>query len=131
MISSIWPSYNDIPNKMPASQGVTTQYMISYFIFWIIQFPVMFLHPTILRHLFVVKAVYTTAALFGAMGWAIAKNGGEIGGFVFQKQVVLSGSALVWPMIQAINSVSRSLLLLFHNAMLTSTTRSWVLFVPS
>jgi len=27
----------------------------------------MFIHPTVLRHLFVVKAVYTTIALFGVL----------------------------------------------------------------
>lgn len=64
--------------------------------------PIMFIHPTVLRHLFVIKAVYTTIALFGVLGWVISANGGSIGDFKYttsQKQ--LSGSDLVWPMIQA------------------------------
>lgn len=72
--------------------------------------PVMFIHPTVLRHLFVIKAVYTTIALFGVLGWVISANGGTIGDFKYttaQKQ--LSGSDLVWPMIQAINSVMGAL----------------------
>jgi NCS1 family nucleobase:cation symporter-1 len=101
--------WNDIPNTLPASAGITSKNLLSFFIFWIIQFPVMFIHPRMLRHLFVIKAVYTTTALFGVLGWAISKNGGHIGGFTFQKQVVLSGSALTWPMIQAINSVMGAL----------------------
>lgn len=66
----------------------------------------MFLHPTVLRHLFVVKAVYTTIALFGVLGWAIHANGGTIGSFKYTtKTLQLSGSALIWPMMSAINSV--------------------------
>lgn len=72
--------------------------------------PVMFIHPRVLRHLFVIKAVYTTIALFGVLGWAISANGGSIGDFKYTtKQARLSGSDLVWPMIQAINSVMGAL----------------------
>lgn len=72
--------------------------------------PIMFIHPKVLRHLFVIKAVYTTIALFGVLGWAISANGGKIGDFSYTtKQARLSGSDLVWPMIQAINSVMGAL----------------------
>jgi NCS1 family nucleobase:cation symporter-1 len=72
--------------------------------------PIMFIHPTVLRHLFVVKAVYTTIALFGVLGWVISANGGKIGSFTYTtKQTQLSGSDLTWPMIQAINSVMGAL----------------------
>jgi NCS1 family nucleobase:cation symporter-1 len=70
----------------------------------------MFIHPTVLRHLFVVKAVYTTIALFGVLGWVIIANGGKIGSFTYTtKQTQLSGSDLIWPMVQAINSVMGAL----------------------
>ncbi|RAO70615.1 uncharacterized protein BHQ10_006627 [Talaromyces amestolkiae] len=105
MIGQKWDS---IPNHLPADAGITSKNLLAFFIFWILQFPVMFLHPTILRHLFVFKAVYTTVALFGVMGWAIHKNGGSIGSFSFQTSS-LHGSALVWPMISAINSVMGAL----------------------
>ena len=63
--------------------------------------PIMFIHPKVLRHLFVIKAVYTTVSLFGVLGWAISANGGKIGDFSYTtKQARLSGSELVWPMIQ-------------------------------
>lgn len=72
--------------------------------------PVMLIHPKVLRHLFVIKAVYTTIALFGVLGWAISANGGKIGDFKYTtKQARLTGSDLVWPMIQAINSVMGAL----------------------
>ncbi|KAK9790449.1 putative Allantoin permease [Seiridium cardinale] len=103
-------SWQNIPNTLPVSAGITSKNLLAFFIFWIVQFPVMFLHPTMLRHLFVVKAVYTTATVFALMGWAIQKNGGAIGNFSFTTtNTALSGAALVWPMIQAINSVMGAL----------------------
>ncbi|KAF3026797.1 hypothetical protein E8E14_014900 [Neopestalotiopsis sp. 37M] len=57
-------SWENIPNTLPDSAGITSKNLLGFFIFWIVQFPVMFVHPTILRHLFVIKAVYTTVALF-------------------------------------------------------------------
>ncbi|KAK6822803.1 hypothetical protein PG987_014348 [Apiospora arundinis] len=101
--------WDRIPNTLPASAGISSKNLLAFFIYWILQFPVMFLHPTLLRHLFVVKAVYTTVALFGVLGWAVHANGGSIGSFSYDKQVKLSGAALVWPMIQAINSVMGAL----------------------
>ncbi|KAI6082066.1 putative allantoin permease [Hypoxylon rubiginosum] len=101
-------SWERIPNMLPASAGITSANLLGFFIFWIIQFPFMFIHPTTIRHLFVVKSVVTTAAFLGVMGWAISANGGSIGNFNFGAKT-LSGSALVWPMIQAINSVMAAL----------------------
>ncbi|KAK1673594.1 putative uracil transporter [Colletotrichum godetiae] len=100
--------WNDIPNRLPVSAGITSKNLLAFFIFWIIQFPVMFIHPTILRHLFVVKSVATTAGLVGVLGWAVHANGGSLGSFNFGAKS-LTGAALVWPMIQAINSVMAAL----------------------
>ncbi len=103
-------AWTNIPNKLPASAGITSKNLVAFFIFWILQFPVMFLHPTTLRHLFVVKAVATTAGLFGVLGWAVHMNGGSLGDFKLGSgRTPLAGSALVWPMIQAINSVMAAL----------------------
>ncbi|KAK5722210.1 hypothetical protein LTR17_014313 [Elasticomyces elasticus] len=33
-IRAVWPSYLDIPNTIPASVGITSQQLISHFIFW-------------------------------------------------------------------------------------------------
>ncbi|KAL2829403.1 permease for cytosine/purines, uracil, thiamine, allantoin-domain-containing protein [Aspergillus cavernicola] len=102
-------SWVNLPNHLPATAGITSRDLLAFFIFWIVQFGVMFVHPTVLRHLFVVKSIYTTAALLGVLGWAIHMNGGTLGDFSFDGQTTLHGSALVWPMIQAINSVMGAL----------------------
>ncbi|THX37031.1 hypothetical protein D6D10_06192 [Aureobasidium pullulans] len=102
--------YNNIPNHLPVSAGITSRDLLSFFIFWMIQMPVMFIHPKVLRHLFVVKAVYTTISLLGVLGWTISANGGKLGDFKYTtKQTQLSGHELIWPMISAINSVMGAL----------------------
>ncbi|KAK1445694.1 hypothetical protein CMEL01_09937 [Colletotrichum melonis] len=100
--------WDNITNRLLTSAGITSKNLLAFFIFWIVQFPVMFIHPTILRHLFVVKSVATTAGLVGVLGWAVHANEGSLGGFNFGAKS-LSGAALVWPMIQAINSVMAAL----------------------
>lgn len=102
-------SWDNFPNRLPADAGITSANLLAFFIYWFFQMGLMFIHPTVLRHIFIVKAVYSTAALLAVLGWAVHQNGGSIGNFHFEGQVVLSGSSLVWPMISAINSVCAAL----------------------
>ncbi|KAF9892145.1 hypothetical protein FE257_002551 [Aspergillus nanangensis] len=102
-------AWENIPNRLPASAGITSANLLAFFIYWLFQMALMFVHPIVLRHIFVVKAFYCTIALFAVMGWAIHQNHGSLGSFHFEGQVILSGSALVWPMISAINSICAAL----------------------
>jgi NCS1 family nucleobase:cation symporter-1 len=54
-IRAIWPSYLDIPNHLPASAGITSQQLLSHFIFWSIQFPILLIPPHKLRWFFICK----------------------------------------------------------------------------
>ncbi|CAL5871875.1 uncharacterized protein PFLUO_LOCUS6129 [Penicillium psychrofluorescens] len=102
-------AWDNIPNHLPANAGITSANMLAFFIYWFFQMGLMFVHPIVLRHIFVVKAFYSTVALFAVLGWAIHQNHGSLGNFHFDGQVILSGSSLVWPMISAINSVCAAL----------------------
>lgn len=66
MIQAIWPSfktydqtttYNGPNNTLPLSGGISSAGMISYFLFWIIQLPLLLIPPTRLRYLFAVKLI--------------------------------------------------------------------------
>ncbi|CAK7210397.1 hypothetical protein SBRCBS47491_000770 [Sporothrix bragantina] len=111
LLRAIFGSHWDsIPNHLPASAGITSANLLAFFIFWIIQLPFCFVHPTTIRHLFVAKSVLSTAAFLGVFGWAVHANGGSLGSFKYSTTVKpLEGKALVWPMIQAINSVMAAL----------------------
>jgi nucleobase:cation symporter-1, NCS1 family len=45
VLSSLWPSYRNIPNILPALAGLTSAGMVSYFIYWLLQFPLLLI-PT-------------------------------------------------------------------------------------
>lgn len=98
-------SWQNIPNTLPTSAGITSRDLLAFMLFWLVQFPVMFIHPRRLRWVYVFKAVYTPACLFGVLGWAVAMNGGSIGNISGLGTKHLEGGDLVWPMLQAINSV--------------------------
>jgi NCS1 family nucleobase:cation symporter-1 len=98
-------SWQNIPNTFPASAGITSRDLLAFMLFWIIQFPIMFIHPRRMRWVYVFKAVYTPACLFGVLGWAIAKNGGSVGDLSGLGPKRVEGGDLVWAMLQAINSV--------------------------
>ena len=64
-LSAIWPSYLNIPNRLPASAGITTQGMVSHFLFWSFQLPFLLIKPHKLKWFFVFKAFVTITAAVG------------------------------------------------------------------
>ncbi|KAH9845826.1 Permease for cytosine/purines, uracil, thiamine, allantoin [Teratosphaeria destructans] len=106
MISSIWPSFNKIPNHIGLNQGITTEGMISYFLFWIIQLPLLLIPPTRLRWLFIVKIFAAPIAAIATLGWCVHKAGG--GGALFHQQPTVSGSAYAYQWLSCMSSVTGS-----------------------
>ncbi|PYH99648.1 hypothetical protein BO71DRAFT_171481 [Aspergillus ellipticus CBS 707.79] len=102
MIESIWPSYKNIPNGIPASSGVTTKNFVSFFLFWLISLPALWFPVHKIRHLFTVKAIYSPIAAIAFFAWAISRANG-IGPIVHQPATV-HGSALAWAVIKSIMS---------------------------
>ncbi|OTA94937.1 hypothetical protein M434DRAFT_394158 [Hypoxylon sp. CO27-5] len=104
MLRAWAPSYNDIPNQLHESAGITTQGMISYFLFWIIQLPLLLIHPTKLRPLFWVKLIAAPVAAIAMMGWCINKAGG--GGDIFALRATASGPQYAWLWLSCMSSVT-------------------------
>ncbi|KAE8352735.1 permease for cytosine/purines, uracil, thiamine, allantoin-domain-containing protein [Aspergillus coremiiformis] len=102
MISSIWPSYNHLPNTIPASSGVTTRDFVSFFIFWLLSLPALWFPVHKIRHLFTVKAIFSPIAAITFFAWSIARAKG-IGPIVHQPHTV-HGSVLAWAVVKAIMS---------------------------
>lgn len=93
MIGAIWPSYLSLKNNIPESQGITTNGMVSYFIFWLIQLPFICMHPNKLRWLFMAKSLLVPPAWIAILVWAfVAEGGGEL----FDRPSTLKGSAYSW-----------------------------------
>jgi NCS1 nucleoside transporter family len=104
MIGAIWPSYLDLPNDIPASQGITTNGMVALFIFWLIQVPFLCMHPNKLRWLFTIKSVLVPIAWIAILIWAfVAEKGG--GGIFTKQSASVSGSKYSWLFLANMTSV--------------------------
>jgi NCS1 family nucleobase:cation symporter-1 len=106
MISAIWPSYAKIGNNISEDQGITTQGMISYFLFWIIQLPLLLIPPTRLRYLFIVKLVAAPITALATMGWCVHKAGGS--GNIFALKATVSGSTKAYLFLSSMSAVTGS-----------------------
>ncbi|KAF7189030.1 Allantoin permease, partial [Pseudocercospora fuligena] len=72
-------SWENIPNHLPSSAGITTPQMVAFFLTWLLQFPFAWLHPSKAGPLFVVKSVLSPIAYIATMIWALVKfNGVEL-----------------------------------------------------
>ncbi|KAF8846459.1 uridine permease-like protein Fui1 [Acephala macrosclerotiorum] len=106
MVSAIWPSYGNIKNHLPESAGITTQGMISYFLFWIIQLPLLLIPPTHLRYLFATKLIAAPITALATMGWCVHKAGGS--GQIFALKATVSGSTKAYLWLSCMSSVTGS-----------------------
>ncbi|KAI0844332.1 permease for cytosine/purines, uracil, thiamine, allantoin-domain-containing protein [Daldinia vernicosa] len=104
MLRAWAPSYNDIPNQLSQTAGITTQGMLSYFLFWVIQLPLLLIHPTKLRPLFWVKLLAAPVAAIATMGWCIKRAGG--GGDIFALRATADEQQYVWLWLTCMSSVA-------------------------
>lgn len=95
MITAIWPSYQNIPNHLPEFVGVSTQGMTSYFIYWVLQFPLLLIPTHKLQYLFNVKACLALPMALAMVIWLSVKAGGSSNEF-FTAPATVSGSTRAW-----------------------------------
>ncbi|KAI0703798.1 NCS1 nucleoside transporter family [Cytidiella melzeri] len=102
MLKAIWPSIQHMPNRLSEDANITTSGMMCYFLYWLIQFPFMFVSPQRIRWLFLVKALIVPAGWLAMLIWAAVKVPPSQGLFADHSQ--LSGSKLSWSWLSALNS---------------------------
>jgi NCS1 nucleoside transporter family len=103
MLGAIWPSFLTLKNHIPVTHGIDDATMISFFLFWLVQLPFLFMHPNQLRYLFMLKSAVVPVAWLAIMIWALAstKNGN-----LFQQSPTVSGSAYSWAFLASMTSVT-------------------------
>lgn len=99
----------NLENTLSPNSGVNSKVLLSFFIVWLIQGPLMFLHPKHQRHIFTIKMFTTTAALFGVFGYCVRKAGGTLGTPESLAEGRVYGSDLAWGIISGINSIMGAL----------------------
>lgn len=105
----------NLENTLPASSSTSSRGLVSFFIVWIIQLPLIFMHPTVQRHLYTLKAVTTTATLFGVFGYCVRKAGG-LGTPESLADNRVYSSELGWGMVSGINTIMNALCPILINA---------------
>ncbi|KAG7752322.1 hypothetical protein KL911_004120 [Ogataea haglerorum] len=100
--------WTDIPNHIPDSAGITTRLMVAFLLYWMAQFPLMFLHPRQIRWFFTVKGIIMPIAAFGLFIFCMIKGGGpgdyDIG--VKVEKVSTTGNQWIHMINSIIGSVS-------------------------
>uniref|UniRef100_A0A8H7TUX6 Uracil permease n=1 Tax=Bionectria ochroleuca TaxID=29856 RepID=A0A8H7TUX6_BIOOC len=88
MILAIWPSYAKVENTLPKSIGITTQGMVSYLIYWLVQTPLLLIPTHRLQLLFNAKAVLVTPMALAIVIWIAVKAGNQSSGFFYAPATV-------------------------------------------
>ncbi|KAL2819986.1 permease for cytosine/purines, uracil, thiamine, allantoin-domain-containing protein [Aspergillus granulosus] len=102
MIGAIWPSFLTLRNTIPEDQGIETNTMIAYLIFFIVQFPFLCIHPNKARWLFLAKSIIVPAAWIAILIWAFVAEGA---GPIFEQKPTVSGSQYSWVFLASMTSV--------------------------
>lgn len=102
MLKAIWPSVANVPNHLSASSNITTVGMMCYFLYWLIQFPLMFISPQNIRHLFTVKGVVVPIAWLAILIWSFVKVPASTS--LGPLHSTISGSTFSWAWLSALNS---------------------------
>ncbi|GAA5830586.1 hypothetical protein JCM11251_002522 [Rhodosporidiobolus azoricus] len=76
MLQAIWPSFINFPNHLPADAHVTSAMLLCFFIFWLIQLPLLHIHISKLHYLFLVKIVVMPIFGIALFGWAVGRAHG-------------------------------------------------------
>lgn len=73
-----------------------------YFLYWLLQFPILLLSPQRVRHFFTAKSIIVPTAWLAILIWAVVKVPAKVS--LSQTRGSLSGSQLGWAWLSALNS---------------------------
>ncbi|KAF8072151.1 permease for cytosine/purines, uracil, thiamine, allantoin-domain-containing protein [Lyophyllum atratum] len=102
MLKAIWPSVARVPDHLSSSSPITTVQMMSYFLYWLLQFPLLLVSPQRIRHFFTARAIIVPIAYLSILIWAMVRVPARIS--LTPQKGSLSGSALAWAWLSSLNS---------------------------
>jgi len=76
MLQAIWPSFNNFPNHLSESAKITSAELLCFFIFIIIQAPILYLNVNQLRYLFLAKIIILPIFGIVLFAWAVKTANG-------------------------------------------------------
>jgi NCS1 family nucleobase:cation symporter-1 len=97
LLTAIWPSFANIPNHIPESQGITTGGMCGFVLYFLLQLPFLCIPYTKVQHFFAFKSVIAPIIFLAVFGSTLHKAGGSVHpGSIPYAGPPLAGSALAW-----------------------------------
>lgn len=93
-----------IKNSLPPSAGITTQGMISYILYWLIQFPFLLIPTHKLKWMFLVKMIVVPPTALAMVIYLAVKAGD--GASYFNQPGTVHGSTRAWLWLGALTSVT-------------------------
>jgi NCS1 family nucleobase:cation symporter-1 len=105
VLSSIFPSFENMKNTLPLSAAITTQELVGFLCYMIVFTPMMFVHPSKLQGILYGAFYIVIATIGGLFVWAVASNGGAGTPPVAKS---LTSAQRSFQILQAISSVAGS-----------------------
>ncbi|KIX97110.1 uncharacterized protein Z520_07224 [Fonsecaea multimorphosa CBS 102226] len=106
LITAIWPSFANLPNHIPASEGITTAGMIGFLIYFLLQLPFLCIPYTKVQYFFAFKSIIAPIIFLAIFGDTLRRAGGTIShSTVITQGNTLSGSTLAWAFFGNLNGV--------------------------
>lgn len=102
-LRAIWPSIDNIPNTIPARTGMTLPQFVGFIVFFVIEFPFLFLSPRKLRYLVYAGSVSGVVVQLVLVIWACATMGAAgFGSVISTGSSALPSSQLGWMFVYSV-----------------------------
>jgi nucleobase:cation symporter-1, NCS1 family len=106
LLTAIWPSFANIPNSIPESEGITTAGMCGFVLYFLLQLPFLCIPYTKVQYFFAFKSIIAPIIFLAVFGDTLRRAGGTISNStVITQGSTVSGSLLVWAFFGNLNGV--------------------------
>lgn len=106
LLKATWPSFADIPNTIPTEQGIATNEMVGFLLYFLLQLPFLCIPYTKVQYFFAFKSVIAPMVFLAVFGDTLRRAGGSINSSpVITSGPTVAGSALAWAFFGNLNGV--------------------------
>ncbi|KAK9371658.1 permease for cytosine/purines, uracil, thiamine, allantoin-domain-containing protein [Lipomyces chichibuensis] len=104
LLYAIWPSFRTLPNHLPESANISTSFMISWLIYFLLCIPAHCIRVENTRWYFMFKCCLTPICGFAIMGWVVSAAKSLPGESLFAQGNTVHGSKLIWTFMSCLYS---------------------------
>lgn len=106
LLTAIWPSFQNIPNHIPESEGISTSGMVGFLLYFLLQLPFLCIPYTKVQYFFAFKSVIAPIVFLAIFGSTLHKAGGTLShSSIIVGGPTVHGSDLAWAFFSNLNGV--------------------------